>query len=159
MASAADGGPDSGERRRQRALGAFRAELEHLDADEIQARLDSNRIRNEERRAIARQRLQSLRSGQAAAAANEDELEDEDEPVDNNEQIRERSAMQNAEAHEQTAGYGAEHEPAAAAAEHAAAEQEEGALDVPMARRIGRLVGMTAAVGGVVLAGALLIRR
>jgi hypothetical protein len=40
-------------RRRQVTLDAFRAEIETLDSEEIRQRLDTKRIRNEERRAIA----------------------------------------------------------------------------------------------------------
>lgn len=127
MADAAGKGSRVGERRRQRALNAFRKELDALDADEIQARLDANRIRSAERQAMARQRLRLLRSGEATPDA--DEREDRrDDGVEQD--IAEDSGAQ---------------------------QDDEDAM--PLARRIGRLVGMTAAVGGVVLAGAWLIRR
>jgi hypothetical protein len=185
MAGAAGRGSNVGERRRQRALEAFRNELADLDADEIQARLDAHRIRSAERRTIARQRLRMLRSEETAEAPGADERGDEtgNEPEDRpgaggeprgddiqsteSRQGAGRTAAEDAgsrkpESHEKHAGNGQD-QPADAAVnkaggEEVATEQDE-AHALPLARQIGRFVGMTAAVGGVVLAGAWLIRR
>ena len=163
MAGAAGRGSNVGERRKQRALEAFRNELADLDAEEIQARLDANRIRSAERRTMARQRLRMLRSEQTAAAPDADEPANTsgdggDEPADDDRQSDERTTVAGARSPEKETDNGAEQPAAGAAAEDALAEQDDAEV-LPLARRIGRIVGMTAAVGGVVLAGAWLIRR
>lgn len=174
MADAAGARSTAGERRKQRALDAFRDELAEVDAEEIQARLDTNRIRSAERRAMARDRLRALRSKESAAAphadgpeepeeepGNQDESAGDDKPGDDkpghDKQREEQTVAEGVEPRDTRGGNGVE-QPADAAAQGALAEESR-AEAPPMARRIGRLVGMTAAVGGVVLAGAWLIRR
>lgn len=166
MADAAGERSNAGERRKQRALDAFRDELAEVDAEEIQARLDTNRIRSAERRAIARDRLRALRSKETAAAPgaeapadqpdNQDEAAGDAKPGDPM-QGEEQAVAASVESRDTRGGNGAEQPPDAAAQD--ALAEENGAEALPLARRIGRLVGMTAAVGGVVLAGAWLIRR
>lgn len=158
-----------GERRKQRALEAFRNELAEVDAEEIQERLATNRIRSAERRAIARDRLRALRSEETAATPRADEPEvqpteqpgnqpgNQDESHGGDKQGEERATAEGVESRDKGTGNGAE-QAANAAAEDALAEEGD-AEALPLARRIGRFVGMTAAVGGVVLAGAWLIRR
>ena len=161
MADAAGERLNAGERRKQRALDAFRDELAEVDAEEIQARLDTNRIRSAERRAIARDRLRALRSKETAAVPHADAPEDQpgnqDESAGDAKKGEEQAVAESVESRDTRTGNGAE-QPADAAAQDALAE-ESGAEALPLARRIGRFVGMTAAVGGVVLAGAWLIRR
>jgi hypothetical protein len=177
MAGAAGRSSGVGERRKKRALDAFRNELADLDAEEIQARLDGNRIRSAERRAMARDRLRALRSKDAAAAPRVDERGDEnehegrggddgephrDETRDDERAAAEGAAVREKESpekqpREKQPGNGQD-QLGDAAGEDVVTEQDE-AQALPLARRIGRLVGMTAAVGGVVLAGAWLIRR
>lgn len=165
MARAAGRGSNAGGHRKQRALETFRSELADLDAEEIQARLDANRIRSAERRAMAKDRLRVLRSEVTDAAPDANERRDQSrdlpgdgsELVGGDEESDERATVEDTQSREKGAGDGAEH-PAAAFAEDAGAEQDATPA-LPLARRIGRFVGMAAAVGGVVLAGAWLIRR
>jgi hypothetical protein len=174
MAGAAGRGSGVGERRKKRALEAFRNELADLDAEEIQARLDGNRIRSAERRAMARERLRTLRAKEATAAPGPHE--DADKPVNSaglvsddqqgdDQQGDERPPAEAARSREKDTGNGADNgvdngvDRAADAGVDEVVTEEDAAASLPLARRIGRLVGMTAAVGGVVLAGAWLIRR
>lgn len=152
MASAAGSGVRRRDRRKQRTLEAFRDELEQLDAEEIQARLDSNRIRSPERQALARERLRMLRPEDAASdmpvSDGEDGSAGEDQRM---EELPAASDVSEPQVKQQARGRKAD--------DAASAEQQAGALALPLARRLGRLVGMAAAVGGVVVAGAWLIRR
>lgn len=179
MAGASETGSNGGARRRQRALEAFRKELAALDAEDIQARLDANRIRSAERQAMARERLRLLRSQEAGAAPEADVGEDrpdgeaakerkngaknggtedkEQSHADKEAAAQPASATESAPSRAQNIDNG-QQSVIDVAAEVSGAERDDRRA-APLARRIGRLVGMAAAVSGVVLAGAWLVRR
>lgn len=128
--------------RRKRLLGQFRSKLEGLSADEIQEMLDRRRIRSSERIAIAQaileERGQAKSERAAAESAGAGPLE----------QMAARAAGNGAGAEERSNG---EEKPAAAET-----KAEEA---VPIARQIGRVLGIGLGVASIAALAIFAIRR
>ncbi len=126
----------SNQRRAERALAEFRRRLEGLDAEEVRSMLDRRRVRSPERVAMARQRLAQLegggpaRLGAAAAAARP--ADGEGRPVRRN-------------------GHRADE------AERAVAEI--GGVELPLARPVGRMLGIGLGIVGLAALALLIVRR
>lgn len=136
-------------RRRRYDTRRFQAELEKLSTAEIRARLNSNRIRSLERRALAEEVLRQRAAADTAETAAEGDIVE-------------------AEAIPETGAPWTETTAAGAATGHTMAKLRKGVTDafnrarrqeVPSARRLGRVLGTVVVVGGAVAIVAGLLRR
>jgi hypothetical protein len=150
------------DRRRRYDTRRFTAELETLDSDQIRERLNSNRIRSRERRAIAEEILRRRSKG---APPDEDVVKAEDvaQPeaaveIEASGRVEDADAGA-AEAVGATAGTGAEDTLDKLRQGVADAVSRARREDVPSARRLGRVLGTVLVVGGAVALVAGLLRR
>ncbi len=132
------------DRRRRYDTRRFRAELAQLSSDEIRRRLNSNRIRSLERRAIAEEVLRQRAAATTGAVAGEYAAPAEPEAVAG-----------------EAAATAASSGPAMAKLRQGVADaiKRTRQEDVPTARRLGRTLGTILVLGGAVALVAGLLRR
>lgn len=130
--------------RKKRLFEQFRRKLEGLSADEIQEMLDQRRIRSSDRIALAREMLQQRREPEGERAAAET-----------------AGAGPLAQLAARAAGNGAGRGPEARAdgEEAAPGEQAEAEQPVPLARQVGRVLGIGLGIASIAALAIFAIRR